>query len=64
MTLDERRELEYRREKARRIKDLMQDLIDKYELDGEGKLIIGGVVSREEVVKDLNELYTAMYIRR
>lgn len=64
MTLDERRELEYRREKARRIKDLMRDLIDKYELDGEGKLILGGVVSREEVVKDLNELYTAMYIRR
>lgn len=64
MTLDERRELEYRREKARRIKDLMRDLMDKYELDGEGKLILGGVVSCEEVVKDLNELYTAMYIRR
>lgn len=64
MTLDEKRELEYRREKARRIKDLMRDLIDKYELDGEGKLILGGVVSREEVVKDLNELYTVMYIRR
>ena len=64
MTLDERRELEYRREKSRRIKDLMWSLMDKYELDGEGKLIIGGVFSREEVVKDLNELYTAMYIRR
>lgn len=64
MTIEEKMELEYRREKSRRIKDLMRDLMDKYELDGEGKLIIGGVVSREEVVKDLDELYTAMYIRR
>ena len=64
MTIEEKMELEYRREKSRRIKDMMWDLMDKYELDGEGKLIIGGVVSREEVVKDLNELYTAMYIRR
>lgn len=64
MTLDERGELDYRREKSRRIKDRIQNLMDKYELDGEGKLILGGVVSREEVVKDLNELYTAMYIRR
>ena len=51
-------------EKRKRMQEEFFKLIDKYSIDEEGKLDLSGAVEKTEVISDLQELYSKMFIRK
>ena len=51
-------------EKRKRMQEEFLKLIDKYSIDKDGKLDLDGTVAKTDVITDLQDLYSKIFIRK
>ena len=51
-------------EKRKKIQKEFLKLIDKYSINSDGKLDLDGTVEKTDVITDLQELYSKIFIRK
>ncbi len=51
-------------EKRKRMQEEFLKLIDKYSIDKNGKLDLDGTVAKTDVITDLQDLYSKIFIRK
>lgn len=51
-------------EKRKRMQEEFLKLIDKYSIDKNGKLDLDGTVAKTDVITDLQDLYSKIFIKK
>lgn len=51
-------------EKRKKIQEEFFKLIDKYSINKDGKLDLDGTIEKTDVITDLQELYSKIFIRK